>query len=221
VDERAAAADNGRTLLGDWRVQQQKRACRGWPTYTLPAGYHQPVPLDIPTLLVSGELDPVTPASGGEEAVAALHNGLHVVVPSAAHGYNGLEGEDCVTNLIVQFYREGSVRGLDTSCVRNVRRPPFVTSMPQPVALDAAAVERFAGTYASTHPAVEVRFEALDGVLRARVESWDRTVIASPVSATEFHFDGFPAEFVFRFSPDARTVTMPGIDGGTVTLARR
>ena len=45
VDVRAAALDNGRTLLGDWRVRQQAAACRGWPTYPLPADYHQPVPL--------------------------------------------------------------------------------------------------------------------------------------------------------------------------------
>lgn len=222
VDEQAAARDNGVTLLGDWRVQQQKRACRGWPTYTLPANYHQQVPLDIPTLLISGELDPVTPAYGGDTAVAALRNGLHVVVPSGAHGYEGLQGDECVTSLILQFYREVSVRGLDTGCVRNVRRRPFLTSMPEPVALDSAAVARFAGTYASADPALEVRFEALGGdALRAHLEPGDRTVIASPISPTEFHFDGFPAQFVFRFSADGRTVTMPGLDDRPVTLTRR
>lgn len=128
VHVRAAALDNGRTLLGDWRVRQQAAACRGWPTYPLPADYHQPVPSDIPTLLISGEFDPVTPASGGEAAAAALRNSLHVVVPSAAHSYQGLQGDDCVTDLILQFYRDASVRALDAACVRGVRRPPFVTT---------------------------------------------------------------------------------------------
>ncbi|HYR10393.1 MAG TPA: alpha/beta hydrolase, partial [Longimicrobium sp.] len=99
VDRRAAARDNGRTLLGDWRVRQQVAACRGWPTYSVPADYHRPAPSPIPTLLVSGELDPVTPASGGEAAAALLPNSLHVVVPSAAHSYGGMSGGECVDSL--------------------------------------------------------------------------------------------------------------------------
>lgn len=219
VDQQAAARDNGRTLLGDWRVRQQVAACRGWPTFPLPADYHRPVPLDIPTVLVSGELDPVTPSHGGEAAAAALRNSLHVVIPHAAHNYGGLQGAECVDALLVRFIRQASVAGLDPSCVRQVRRPPFVLDEPEPIALDRAAVQRFAGTYAS--PELEVRFEALDGVLRARVESADRTVFASPVSPTEFHWEGFPAQFVFRFSEDGRTVTMPGLDDEPVTLTRR
>lgn len=221
VDVRAAALDNGRTLLGDRRVQQQAAACRGWPTYPLPADYHQPVPLDVPTLLISGEHDPVTPASGGEAAAAALRNSLHVVAPSGAHGYDGLQGEECVTNLIFQFYRDASVRALDPSCVRTMRRPPFVTEVRETIALDRAAVERFAGTYASADPALEVRIEALDGALRGRLEAQDFTVIASPLSPTEFQWEGFPPSFVFRFSEDGRTLTMPGRDRPTVTLTRR
>lgn len=221
VDVRAAALDNGRTLLGDWRVQQQAAACRGWPTYSLPADYHQPVPLEIPTLLVSGEYDPVTPPSGGEEAAAALRNSLHVVVPSGAHGYDGLEGDECVTNLILQFYRDASVRGLDPSCLRTMRRPPFVTHVRETITLDRSAVERFAGTYASTDPELAVRIEALDGALRGRLEAQDFTVVASPLSPTEFRWEGFPPRFVFRFSEDGGTLTMPGRDRPTVTLTRR
>ena len=221
VDAQAAALDNGRTLLGDWRYRQQAAACRGWPTFAVPADYHQPAPSDIPTLLLSGEHDPVTPASGGDEVAASLRNSLHVVSPHGAHGFGGLEGEECIVDLIRQFYRQASVRGLDPSCTRNMRRPPFVIALREPIALDRAAVERFAGTYASADAALEMRFEALDGVLRAREEAQDFTVIATPLSPTEFHWEGFPESFVFRFSEDGRTVTMPGRGQPTVTLTRR
>lgn len=220
VDAQAAAADNGRTLLGDWRVRQQKAACRGWPTYALPADYHQRLPSHIPTMLVSGELDPVTPPYTGDSAAAVLRNSLHVVVPFAAHSYFGLEGAECVDALLVRFIRQGSVQGLDTSCVRQMRRRPFVIDVPEPITLDRAAVERFAGSYASADPVMEVRFEALDGVLRARIDSEDMTVIASPLSPTEFHWEGFPPGFVFRFSEDGRTLTMPNRDQSSVTLTR-
>ncbi|HEU0013498.1 MAG TPA: alpha/beta fold hydrolase, partial [Longimicrobium sp.] len=36
IDRAAAAADNGRTMLGDYRVAQQAQACdTGWPTYAV------------------------------------------------------------------------------------------------------------------------------------------------------------------------------------------
>ncbi|MBW3570911.1 MAG: alpha/beta hydrolase [Gemmatimonadetes bacterium] len=219
VDVQAAARDNGRTLLGDWRVRQQAEACRGWPTYPLPAGYHQPAPSDIPTLLISGEFDPVTPASGGEAVAATLRNALHVVVPSGAHGYGGMEGAGCVDALVVRFYRQGSVRGLDASCVRGMRRPPFLIDAPEPITQDRSPVERFAGTFASSDPQMEVRFEALDGVLRARIGG-DFTAVASPLSRTEFHWEGFPRRFTFRRSEDGGPVEMPGRDESAVTLTR-
>ncbi|WP_420129518.1 alpha/beta hydrolase [Longimicrobium sp.] len=221
VNAAAAARDDAHTLLADWRVQQQKTACRGWPTYAVPGHYHQRLPSDIPTVLVSGELDPVTPPASGEAAAAAMRNSLHVVVPSAAHSYFGLVGGECVDALLVRFIRQGSVAGLDTSCVGQMRRRPFVTEEREPITLNRAAVQRFAGGYASADPAMEVRFEALDGVLRARIDSEHMTVIASPISPTEFQWEGFPSEFVFRFSEDGRTLTMPSRTQPSVTLTRK
>jgi pimeloyl-ACP methyl ester carboxylesterase len=222
VDAQAAARDDAGTLLRDWRVQQQKAACRGWPTYTLPAGYFQPLAQDIPTLLVSGQYDPVTPPSGGAEVAASLRNSLHVVAPHGAHGYSGLEGSACVDSLLVRFYRQGSVQGLDTSCVSAMHRPPFVISEPEPITLDRAAVERFAGTYAAAGSSVQVRFEALDGVLRAHAQGFggELNVIASPLSPTEFRWEGFPPSFTFKFSEDGRTLTMPGPNEPAITLTR-
>lgn len=224
VDSRAAARDNGRTLLGDWRVRQQIAACRGWPTFPLPAGYHRPLRSDIPTVLISGELDPVTPRSGGELVAAGLRNHLHVVAPHGGHGYGGLEGGECVDALLVRFVRQGSVAGLDPApCVRTLRRPPWVVDVAEPITLDRAAVERFAGTWASADPAVTARIEALDGVLRAHLQGFgeELTVVASPLSPTVFRWEGFPPDFAFRFSDDGRTVTIPGNDTPTVTLTRQ
>ncbi|HEX6371543.1 MAG TPA: alpha/beta fold hydrolase [Longimicrobium sp.] len=222
IDQAAAAAENATTLLGDYRVREQTNACRGWPTYSVPADYHQPFPSDVPTLLISGEHDPVTPVRWGSMAAAAHSSSLHVVVPHAGHGYGGLQGTACLDSMVIRFYQQASVRGLDPSaCLAGIRPPPFVIDVREPITLDRAAVERFAGTYASTEPALEVRFEALDGVLRARVDAFDLTVVASPLSATEFHWEGFPPDFVFRFSEDGRTLTMPGRDQPTMTLTRR
>ncbi|HEY0017747.1 MAG TPA: alpha/beta hydrolase [Longimicrobium sp.] len=221
VDAAAEARDNGRTLLGDWRTRQQVAACAGWPRYPLPAGYHQPVPSDVPTLLISGELDPVTPPSGGEAAAAYLRSSLHVVVPSAGHTYQGMPGAACVDSLVIRFYRQASVRGLDASCVRDVRRPPFVITVAEPIALDQAALQRFAGSYAAAGPPpVQLRAEALDGVLRITFDG-GFTVIASPIAPTVFRLEGLPPRFVLRFAEDGRSVLIPTGEGDeTATLAR-
>jgi pimeloyl-ACP methyl ester carboxylesterase len=222
IDQAAAAAENATTLLGDYRVREQTHACRGWPTYSVPADYHQPFPTDVPTLLISGEHDPVTPVRWGTMAAAAHSNSLHVIVPHAGHGYGGLRGTACVDSMVIRFYQQASVRGLDPSaCLAGIRPPPFVIDLPEAVALDPAVLRRLAGVYASTQPALEMRVEALDGVLRMRIGD-DFSMIASPLSPTRFSWEGYPPEFSFTFSEGGRTLTMrePG-ESAPLVFTRR
>ncbi|HEU0015494.1 MAG TPA: alpha/beta hydrolase, partial [Longimicrobium sp.] len=206
----------------DYRVAQQAEACAtGWPTYPVPASFHQPFHSDVPTLLISGELDPVTPPRWGEAAAAMLPNHLHVVVPHAGHGYNGMEGTACIDSLVMRFFRQGSVQGLDaSSCVQGVRPPPFVTGVREPITLERAAVEKFAGTYAATQPPLEVRVEALDRVLRVTIGG-DFTAISSPLSATEFNVEGLPPGYFIVFSADGQTVTLHEPGGKPLVLTRK
>ncbi|MGH9881681.1 MAG: hypothetical protein ACRD6N_09625 [Pyrinomonadaceae bacterium] len=51
-----------------------------------------------------------------------LTNSLHVVVPHGAHGLSGLEGIECLDRLNTEFIEKGSVKGLDASCLKNVKR---------------------------------------------------------------------------------------------------
>jgi pimeloyl-ACP methyl ester carboxylesterase len=218
IDQAAAALDNGRTLLGDYRVRQQANACVGWPTYTPPPGYYEPVRSGVPVLLISGQWDPVTPARGGEEVVRTFPNGLHVVVPHGAHSYQGLRGTACVDSLMLRFLRERSVRGLDTGCVQSIRRPPFTTSVPEAVPVDQAVLERLAGTYESAQPRYTVRFEVLEGALRARTPNLN--VIASPLSPTRFFWEGILG-YELEFSPDAETVILRTPNERIVLTRRR
>lgn len=123
------------TYLGDYRAQQIIDACELWPRGEIPAGYHDPVTVDVPTLLISGALDPVTPPKWAEEVDANLPSSLHVVV---AHGHHSPEGglthPECIDAIIGDFLDRGSVEGLDTSCVETMKRGPFFTD---PAALEA------------------------------------------------------------------------------------
>ena len=112
-------------LRRDYRLRQQREACALWPRAETERDYAQPVKSDVPVLILTGQWDPVTPPSNGERIAKTLSNSLNVVVPSGGHGLDGLEGMDCIDNLIVKFIESGTVKGLDTGCVKNIRRKGF------------------------------------------------------------------------------------------------
>ncbi len=113
------------TFLGDYRLRQQREACALWPRATIPGDYSESVHSSVPVLILTGEWDPVTPPSNGDAAARTLPNSLHVVVPHGAHGFGGLEGIDCIGRLNTEFVEKGTVKGLDTSCVKSIRRRGF------------------------------------------------------------------------------------------------
>ncbi|MGZ8843987.1 MAG: alpha/beta fold hydrolase [Pyrinomonadaceae bacterium] len=110
------------TFLGDYRLRQQREACALWPRATLPKDYSKPTTADAPVLILTGEWDPVTPPAHGDAVAKFLPNSLHLVVPHGAHGLGGLQGIECVWQLHSQFVERGTVKGLDTECLKNVKR---------------------------------------------------------------------------------------------------
>ncbi len=113
------------TLLGDYRVRVQQRACMLWPRAPIPAGLREPVRTAVPALLISGERDPVTPPKFGERVAKGFSSGLHIVVP---HGGHGSGGGACVEEMITTFVERGTAAGLDTSCLQRLSTPAFDTS---------------------------------------------------------------------------------------------
>ncbi|MCP3139747.1 alpha/beta hydrolase [Pyxidicoccus xibeiensis] len=118
------------TWFGPDMGREMLDVCRDWPRAALPPGYREPVASDVPTLLLSGELDPVTPPAWAEDAKRTLSKSLHVVVPGVGH--NTL-GADCARSLMQQLLEQGSVEGLKPSCGPSLTRPPFFTSFAGPV----------------------------------------------------------------------------------------
>jgi pimeloyl-ACP methyl ester carboxylesterase len=116
------------TYMAGYRLREQRAACGEWPRGSVPPWLGKPVQSDVPTLLISGALDPVTPPEMGETVLAGLTRGRHIVVPFGGHSPAGLSGVDCITELRQAFISEGDAAHLDTSCVRRIHRPGFTGS---------------------------------------------------------------------------------------------
>jgi pimeloyl-ACP methyl ester carboxylesterase len=112
------------TFGGNYRLEQQRAACQEWPRGTVSAAHRQPVKSAIPTLLLSGEFDPVTPPAGAAEVVRHLSNGRHVVIRNNGHPIGNAEA--CIGKMIGEFLDRGSASGIDQRCAAANPAPPFV-----------------------------------------------------------------------------------------------
>ncbi|HVS66033.1 MAG TPA: alpha/beta hydrolase [Thermoanaerobaculia bacterium] len=113
------------TLLGPAWGDQLIGTCGPWPSAEVPGDFHAPLEIAVPLLSLTGELDPSMPPSWGAELAAALPGALHATIPEAPHGLLGMRGVACVVGMIESFVESGTVRGLDVSCLDEIRRPPF------------------------------------------------------------------------------------------------
>lgn len=122
ADTREAA-----TYMSGYRVREQRAACAEWPRGAAPDWLGRPVTASVPALLISGALDPVTPPEAGAAVAKTLSHSLHLTVPYGGHSPSGLSGLECLQALKARFLESGSVAGLDTACLANIRRPGFAT----------------------------------------------------------------------------------------------
>lgn len=129
IDLEEAARSARGTFVGPALTEQVARICKFWPRGELPPGARDPVRSDRPVLLLSGELDPVTPPAWAEEAKRTLPNSLHLVVPGVGHGATP---QGCVPQLVAKFVEGASLQGLDGSCLQPLSRPPFFVSFAGP-----------------------------------------------------------------------------------------
>ncbi len=128
IDQAEAAHLNAGNPFGNYRVFQQTRACSMWPQGKIPADFREPVSSNIPVLIFSGNMDPITPPQRGEEVARYLSNSRHVIISQAGHGVEGLTEPECVDRIIMEFMEKGDAKQLDVSCVERMVPPSFVTA---------------------------------------------------------------------------------------------
>jgi len=123
VDSRARG-----TFLGDALVRNLRAACDVWlPGVRAP--HAPPLRSPVPTLVLTGDVDPVTPPRWGEQLLPGLPRGRQVVLAATGHVPSM---SPCAATLFARFVDAGAAEGLDVSCARVSTRPPFLLEGPGP-----------------------------------------------------------------------------------------
>ncbi len=88
--------------------------CPVWQVPPLTVEVDEPVVSDVPTLLLSGTFDPITPTTFAAEVAASLSRSTLLVFPNQAHGL--LFHSDCARRITSQFVSDPTAT-LDVTCI--------------------------------------------------------------------------------------------------------
>ncbi|HEY2678888.1 MAG TPA: alpha/beta hydrolase [Steroidobacteraceae bacterium] len=124
--DRAALA---RTYQGTEQIDTLREICKVWPKGPVDDDLHSPLHSDIPTLLLSGEADPVTPPADAERAALGLSRHRHLVLKGEGHVQLAA---GCMPRLMAEFLQSGAPESVDVTCLEHHAPEPFFLSMTGP-----------------------------------------------------------------------------------------
>ncbi|MCZ2825727.1 MULTISPECIES: alpha/beta hydrolase [unclassified Modestobacter] len=109
--------------------------CADWDAGQPGPAENEALTSDIPTLVLAGELDPITPPRWGAQLAEDLGNSVFVEFPSTGHGSVGTH--ECAVQLTRDFLADPDSEP-DASCVDDVELPAFT---PEGVEVEMTAWE--------------------------------------------------------------------------------
>lgn len=124
IEDKTADANNnfdGKDSHLAWEM-----VCPFFPEYRPSEDFYESVTANIPTLILSGNLDPVTPPSNGEHSASTLPNSHHIVVENASHT---VAMSTCAIDIVNEFLTSKDPKALDESCLKNIPEESFMTSV--------------------------------------------------------------------------------------------
>ncbi|WP_298149787.1 alpha/beta fold hydrolase [Metallibacterium sp.] len=112
------------TLLGDGYIRQLQAQCAIWPRGAVPADFHQPLRGAMPTLILEGQFDPVTPPRYGDAVLKGLGDARLLIAPGQGHN---VIGAGCMPRLVKRFIENPQPAKLDAQCLEALKpTPPFL-----------------------------------------------------------------------------------------------
>ena len=146
-DEIADSFD-GSSNLGEFMFD----ACDLWQAGSAAAIENEPVTSPIPTLVLAGEYDPITPPAWGASAAAYLDEATFVEFPGLGHG-TSISG-DCPLSIVFEFYNDPGTEP-DATCAAAMPAVDFTIpgEPPPPLALVPFTEEILGTTVSGVAPA--------------------------------------------------------------------
>jgi pimeloyl-ACP methyl ester carboxylesterase len=112
------------TVIGTVEYENYIRQCALWPHRALKpmAAWKTSA---VPTLILSGALDPVTPPALGTATAALFKGSRHIIIPASGHISSGFA---CAPNLLADFLDTLTPAALDTKCLMHAQPPAPLSS---------------------------------------------------------------------------------------------
>jgi pimeloyl-ACP methyl ester carboxylesterase len=104
------------------RVTRHLRACELWQVPRSSTDGLNPVRADVPTLLISGYMDPVTPPRWADAVARQLPQSRHIVIRHMSHSVDS----DCVDLLAAAFVADPVLDVEVHPCVAELPPLPFM-----------------------------------------------------------------------------------------------
>ena len=112
----AAIADPGRT-----RLIVTSALCSEWPVPATSATFNEPVVSPVPTLVLAGAYDPITPPAGTQAVASRLPHAGFGLWPNRGHG---VTGDPCARQVEAAFLADPAAP-VDLGCLAQVPGPAF------------------------------------------------------------------------------------------------
>ncbi len=112
------------TYFGDTMTEMVQAMCEVWPRGDDYSASRTEFDSQVPTLIMSGEVDPITPPENGDVVDAMLSNSRHIVVPAQGHG---VFDRGCMLQIVSNFVDQANFEDFDATCVeREIPFPIFI-----------------------------------------------------------------------------------------------
>jgi pimeloyl-ACP methyl ester carboxylesterase len=124
----AAARRRVRSEIGDLFTQEAFfRTCADWGSARVSSSIKSPVASAIPTLILAGQYDPITPPAFGQLAGQTLRKSFFFEFPGVGH--YARNGSPCAHAIMLQFLNDPTRRP-DAGCIAQMGPPPWIIPPP-------------------------------------------------------------------------------------------
>ncbi len=118
--------------------------CNLWDIRPLAEGENDPVNSEIPTLIIAGKYDPVTPPSFARQLAGHLTHSYIAEIPDQGHAPSASGISDCPTRVISAFLQDQNTSP-NLTCIQEINAIQFMVpySASNPLTLESTAIDNY------------------------------------------------------------------------------